>query len=392
MSDKAPVSYSARPDWGDVTPIPQADDGKVLAPILYSQEYKEAMDYFRAILQKEEYSERVLGLTEHIIRMNPAHYSVWQYRYRTLIKINSPLDKELELINSMMAQNLKTYQIWHHRRLLQTHLREPYTELAFITKSLRPDPVDPEDDDEDESEDEETPETGVCDNTKPPPTPKTPTSTQAKKPRAKSSVDTKNYHTWAYRQWLLAEFNSPELWAGELEFVDEMLRHDIRNNSAWHHRFFVTFDSGIREGEEDRQAVARREIDYAKDKISYVPNNASAWNYLRGVLRTTQTPFEELEAFVIPYTLPAASALKSEETIDLENPRPSPGAQLPCALAIELLADIYLEKAAGGDGAAADCLKKADDLFTSLATEHDTIRRKYWDYRRNKAKKQLADQ
>lgn len=35
------------------------------------------MDYFRAILQKEEYSERVLSLTEHIIRMNPAHYSVW---------------------------------------------------------------------------------------------------------------------------------------------------------------------------------------------------------------------------------------------------------------------------------------------------------------------------
>ncbi|KAG8960757.1 CAAX geranylgeranyltransferase alpha subunit [Tulasnella sp. 408] len=375
MSDQAPASYSARPDWEDVTPIAQAEEGKVLAPIFYSQEYKEAMDYFRAILQKEEYSERVLSLTEHIIRMNPAHYSVWQYRYRTLLKINAPLDKELELMNSMMAQNLKTYQIWHHRRLLQTHLREPYAELAFITKSLRPVLAQPEDDEDDEDDGEQLPETGVCDNTKPLPTPKTQPPAQPQKPAtpAKPSVDTKNYHTWAYRQWLLAEFNSPELWAGELDFVDEML-------------------SGIREGEEDRQAVARREIDYAKDKISYVPNNASAWNYLRGVLRTTQTPFKELETFVVPYTLSRPSASESEEAIDLENPRPSATAELPCALAIELLADINLEKAAHGDESAADCLKKADELFASLATEHDTIRRKYWEYRRNNAKKQQEAQ
>lgn len=200
--------------------------------------------------------------------LNPK--SIRQYRYRTLLKINAPLDKELELMNSMMAQNLKTYQIWHHRRLLQTHLREPYAELAFITKSLRPVPAQPEDDEDDEDDGEQLPETGVCDNTKPLPPPKTQPPAQPQKPAtpAKPSVDTKNYHTWAYRQWLLAEFNSPELWAGELDFVDEMLRYDVRNNSAWHHRFFVTFESGIREGEEDRQAVARREIEYA---ASYLP-------------------------------------------------------------------------------------------------------------------------
>lgn len=50
MSDKAPVSYSARPDWGDVTPIPQADDGKVLAPILYSQECMHALFMSRLTL------------------------------------------------------------------------------------------------------------------------------------------------------------------------------------------------------------------------------------------------------------------------------------------------------------------------------------------------------
>lgn len=35
------------------------------------------MDYFRAVAAEQEYSERVLLLTEDIIRRNPAHYTVW---------------------------------------------------------------------------------------------------------------------------------------------------------------------------------------------------------------------------------------------------------------------------------------------------------------------------
>lgn len=30
--------------------------------------------------------------------------------------------------------------------------------------------------------------------------------------------DSKNYHTWSHRQWLIKEFN---LWDGELDYVDE---------------------------------------------------------------------------------------------------------------------------------------------------------------------------
>lgn len=37
----------------------------------------DAMSYFRAIATSGEKSERVVDLTEHIIRMNPAHYTVW---------------------------------------------------------------------------------------------------------------------------------------------------------------------------------------------------------------------------------------------------------------------------------------------------------------------------
>lgn len=139
-------------------------------------------------------------------------YYARQYRYKTLLALKSPLDLELRLMDELAVKHLKTYQVWHHRRLLLTEMRKPAPELEFIAKSLK--------------------------------------------------VDAKNYHTWSYRQWLLAYFNDDELWKGELDFVERMLTDDIRNNSAWHHRFFTVFQSGTRQGDEDRDEVLRRELAY----------------------------------------------------------------------------------------------------------------------------------
>lgn len=70
--------YSSSPEWDDVVPIPQDDGGPhPLAAIAYTDEYTEAMSYLRAIMAQEEKTERVLGLTQDVIRMNPAHYTVW---------------------------------------------------------------------------------------------------------------------------------------------------------------------------------------------------------------------------------------------------------------------------------------------------------------------------
>lgn len=70
--------YSESEGWADVVPIPQNEGGpNPLAAIAYSEEYREAMEYLRAVMASDEKSERVLELTEHIISMNPAHYTVW---------------------------------------------------------------------------------------------------------------------------------------------------------------------------------------------------------------------------------------------------------------------------------------------------------------------------
>jgi protein farnesyltransferase/geranylgeranyltransferase type-1 subunit alpha len=127
----------------------------------------------------------------------------------------------------------------HHRLLLLTHLPPPIplstvrAELAFISRSLLP--------------------------------------------------DAKNYHTWAYRQFVLSHFGAAlteDDWAEERAWTDALLRvetgaasltalegendeegdweeeeigeghrGDVRNNSAWGHRWFLYFGRADAPGE-----------------------------------------------------------------------------------------------------------------------------------------------
>ena len=70
--------YAEDPAWADIEPFQQDDGGpNPLAAIAYTEGYSEAMSYLRAIMARDEMSERALALTEDIIEMNPAHYTVW---------------------------------------------------------------------------------------------------------------------------------------------------------------------------------------------------------------------------------------------------------------------------------------------------------------------------
>lgn len=70
--------YADSEAWADIVPIAQNDGGlNPLAAISYTEDYSEAMSYLRAVMARNEKSHRVLGLTVDIIKMNPAHYTVW---------------------------------------------------------------------------------------------------------------------------------------------------------------------------------------------------------------------------------------------------------------------------------------------------------------------------
>jgi protein farnesyltransferase/geranylgeranyltransferase type-1 subunit alpha len=71
------TSYSSDQAWADVVPVPQDDGPDPVCPIAYSAEFIETMNYFRAVLQQDERSERALRLTKHVIDLNPANYTAW---------------------------------------------------------------------------------------------------------------------------------------------------------------------------------------------------------------------------------------------------------------------------------------------------------------------------
>jgi protein farnesyltransferase/geranylgeranyltransferase type-1 subunit alpha len=80
-----------------------------------------------------------------------------------------------------------------------------------------------------------------------------------------------------------------------------------------------------------------------KQAISLVPNNPSAWNYLRGVLEHMKVPFSELKDFVAMYASPREPGPSAFDDTDLENPAPTDAAKLPCPSALEFMAEIYEE-------------------------------------------------
>jgi len=248
----------------------------------------------------------------------------------------------LSWVNTIALANQKNYQIWHHRQLLIDHL---YPSLASDRAKVQ--------------------ELARA---------------EAEFMRQMFELDSKNYHVWSYRQYFvrkLSLFPSQCLETGdhsELDAIEELLESDVRNNSAWAHRFFVVFsDPGA--STEDSRALERdekvpeeivdREIEFSKVQIRKAPMNQSGWNYVRGVLRKGGRETSTLEAFAREFV-----RLEGEDGAEKEDVKSSH--------ALELLIDVWTER---GE------VEKADMALRLLGEKYDRVRRKYWEYRREGLRK-----
>jgi hypothetical protein len=94
------MSGFSEDDWSDVEPVPQDDGPDPVVTIAYSSQFRTLMDYFRAVLKSQEYSQRALMLTQAVLQQNAANYTVWQYRRDCLQALSADLNAELDYVDS----------------------------------------------------------------------------------------------------------------------------------------------------------------------------------------------------------------------------------------------------------------------------------------------------
>ncbi|KAI7120482.1 hypothetical protein KC352_g33104, partial [Hortaea werneckii] len=144
-------------------------------------------------------------------------------------------------------------------------------------------------------------------------------------------------------------------------FTERMLQRDIRNNSAWNHRWFVVNGREEKANAGDGKPgvsdpdIRAREIKFAQDAIAKTPQNQSPWNYLRGVARKTGMNLVHLKGFAEQY-----ASLKEPDVVR-------------SSFALDLLADIYKEEKK---------MEEAREVLDLLASRYDPIRKNYWEYRK----------
>ncbi|KAL5545082.1 hypothetical protein UlMin_008866 [Ulmus minor] len=225
------IPLRQRPEWSDVSPLPQNDGPNPVVGIAYKDQFTETMDYFRAIYHVHECSSRALSLTSEAIKLNSGNYTVWQFRRVILEALGGDLHSELDFTQDIAKANSKNYQLWHHRRWVAEKLGTEATirELQFTKKIL--------------------------------------------------SLDAKHYHAWSHRQWVLQTLGG---WEDELDYCEELLEEDVFNNSAWNQRYFVVTRSPILGG---LKAMRDFEVNYTVKAILAKPENESSWRYLRGLYK-----------------------------------------------------------------------------------------------------------
>jgi len=255
------VPYSKRPEWADVKPIPEhpSVDVPPVCHIAYSERFRETMDYFRAVLCADEFSERALKLSEEAILCNQSNYTAWHYRRECLVALKAPASRwadELKLVQTITEINPKNYQLWYHRQSVVRRTGDVKTELDFCRECVK--------------------------------------------------ADSKNYHAWAHRQWVLDQFADDAMWEAERVYVEELLTEDVRNNSAWNQRFFIIKKKTLRDGATKiPNDVALNEILFAIPLIHKSPNNECPWNYMRGVATMSESgdllAFPKLKEVAVDY-------------------------------------------------------------------------------------------
>lgn len=345
-----PLAVSELPEiFHDLDPVPQ-DDSDAVACIDYKEDFRQAYDYMRAVWKADERSERALRLTVTCLQMNPANYTVWHFRRVCLMSSsinithdddddnvqnnNNPslmIADELQLATRLGGDNPKNYQIWYHRRaILEKLLLDHQNETSYYCYDKELEYID-----------------------------------------FVLSRDSKNYHAWSYRQWLvqtlLNKTDATTVIPSEIAFVKSLILKDCRNNSAWNHYWFLTHVNN--DTDSLSLEVAEEQAEYAFFHAQDDEFNESPWRFLVALVKEQVNKANNL-AF-LSTMLDKVQTMHSQDRYRL------------CNNVLSTLADLLELRGVKED------LEAALKLTKQLETQ-DVIRKKYWILRQDQLTAKLA--
>ena len=100
-------------------------------------------------------------------------------------------------------------------------------------------------------------------------------------------MDNRNYMVWGYRLDLMdlckvncKKTKDEEKWKefleNEIAWVEEQIKKDLRNNSAWNFRFNIV---------KELKMSFEQDFEYVTKQVEARVTNEAAWNYFNGLLR-----------------------------------------------------------------------------------------------------------
>ena len=196
--------------------------------------------------------------------------------------------------------------------------------------------------------------------------------------------DSKNYHAWSHRQWIIRTLNNPELWSSEIEYSHSKVLSDPRNNSAWNQRWFALHEGKVSNAAASKGSSilsfdkAKEEAHYALSGAKVDPYNESPWRYLIGVLMEQWRLVQRGDDTVVDTTEVTnliresiASIREMKQSLEEQPPTTehSTGPSVSLLSALVDLLELFTDEK--------DMLTEAKNKCGELILE-DPVRRKYW--------------
>ena len=152
--------------------------------------------------------------------------------------------------------------------------------------------------------------------------------------------------------------------------MEKLITQDVRNNSAWNHRWFTCHRADKSTPLSNQRAIV--EANYAIDIAGKDPFNESPWRYLIGILKeqwrqqekTVPNLLDEFEGEILKIKSGMAECNRADGN--------------SCVNLISALVDVLEMKQN------VDAFRNAANFAHNLAFELDPIRKKYWMFRKNK--------